>query len=298
MEVHCSRQGGKNHANAPRYIKIRGLLGKFYGPMFRGAHWFLRRSGLYARGARNALDIQRTAFELRLKGLPAGFDGYRILHLSDLHLDMIDGLDHAIAIVTKGLSVDLCVMTGDYRSRFFGPFDHVVDAMKDIMSGIESRDGFLVTLGNHDEHAMADAFEAISLLVLVNESVLLERGGSFIHLTGVDDVNRFYTPAADAALSLPEGAYGIVLVHSPEMAAAAAEAGYGLYLCGHTHGGQICLPGGIPVIVNLKRHYFYSKGLWKHGAMRGYTSRGAGLCGLPARFFSRGEITVITLRAI
>jgi len=296
LEILHARGNHASHLTAPQYGKLSRWIKKIYGPAMGFGDWFLTRSGLYARGRRNALSVQRVNLELKLKNLPLAFDGYRILHLSDLHMDMIHGLDESIARAVFEISVDLCVMTGDYRSGFSGPFDHIVKGLENIMAGIKTRDGFLATLGNHDEQKMASAFHAIHLPVLANETVTLTRSGETIHLTGIDDVNRFYTPAAEAALSLPDNAFGIALVHSPEMADTAAKAGYGLYLCGHTHGGQICLPGGIPVFVNLKRHARYAKGLWRRDGMTGYTSRGAGLCGLPARFFSKSEITVITLR--
>jgi predicted MPP superfamily phosphohydrolase len=88
------------------------------------------------------------------------------------------------------------------------------------------------------------------------------------------------------------------LVHSPEAALLAAEAGFALYLCGHTHGGQICLPGGIPVITNIQYRRRFASGPWRCGEMIGYTSRGLGTSGLPVRFFSRGEIALITLRCL
>ena len=88
----------------------------------------------------------------------------------------------------------------------------------------------------------------------------------------------------------------IALVHSPEVAHLAAPAGYALYLCGHTHAGQICLPGGQPIITNSALRWRHARGLWRRGDMLGYTSPGAGTSGLPVRYFTRGEVTVLTLR--
>jgi predicted MPP superfamily phosphohydrolase len=101
---------------------------------------------------------------------------------------------------------------------------------------------------------------------------------------------------ADSALdTVPEG-YSIALVHSPEMAVQAAERGYSLYLCGHTHGGQICLPGGRPMVKRLIRNRSFAAGLWRCGRMSGYTNSGAGVSGPPLRYFSRGEAALVTLR--
>jgi hypothetical protein len=126
----------------------------------------------------------------------------------------------------------------------------------------------------------------------------VRRGGQTIALTGIDDVHRFYTPAAHAALSAHDPqAFGIVLAHSPEMAGEAAAAGHSLYLCGHCHGGQLCLPGGRPLITHLSRHRDLYAGLWRYGEMWGYTSTGAGLADPPIRFNCRGEVTEFRLRA-
>ncbi len=85
-------------------------------------------------------------------------------------------------------------------------------------------------------------------------------------------------------------------MHSAEVADDADEAGYALYLCGHTHGGQISLPGGRPLVTHLKRCRHAASGLWRQGRMTGYTSRGVGVSDLPLRFNTRGEVVVITLR--
>ena len=94
----------------------------------------------------------------------------------------------------------------------------------------------------------------------------------------------------------PEG-FKIALIHSPEFVDAAAENGFQLYLAGHTHGGQVCLPGGWPIITHMTRYRRYARGLWRHGEMVGYTSTGVGVSGLPVRFNTRGEVALITLHS-
>jgi hypothetical protein len=85
-------------------------------------------------------------------------------------------------------------------------------------------------------------------------------------------------------------------VHTPELVDEAAAAGVDLYLCGHTHGGQICLPWIGPIIVNANCPRRYARGLWRHRHMQGYTSPGVGTSGVPVRFFCPPEIGVIELR--
>jgi predicted MPP superfamily phosphohydrolase len=116
-----------------------------------------------------------------------------------------------------------------------------------------------------------------------------------LHITGVDDVHRFHTEHAHAALEEAPDGFCIALVHSPEAAEAAALR-HRLYLTGHTHGGQICLPGGRPFATGMKRNQHLARGAWRHGDMVGYTSRGLGACVLPFRSYCPGEVVSVTLR--
>jgi predicted MPP superfamily phosphohydrolase len=195
--------------------------------------------------------------------------------------------------------VDLCVLTGDFRNAERGPFTQtaILEPLAAIRQSVRAGDGFLATLGNHDVSDMVAPFRRIGLTVLINRTHQVHRGAQALALTGIDDVHRYYTPAASAALAAHDRqAFGIALAHSPEMAGEAAAAGHDLYLCGHCHGGQVCLPGGRPVITHLSRHRDLYAGLWRYGEMWGYTSRGAGLADPPVRFNCQGEVTEFRLR--
>ena len=259
-------------------------------------HASLRVTGLYARGQRNALDIRLREIELAHDDLPAAFDGYRLLHVTDPHFDSLPGTAERIAELIRPHAADLLVLTGDYRRRVHGPHEQIVPALGTVLDAARIADGALAILGNHDTVAMVADFERLGVRVLANETVAVRRGGEALHLTGFDDVHYYYTDATDAAAKAAPPGFKIALVHSPEFALHAARAGYGLYLCGHTHGGQICLPGGRPILTASSFGHRYAAGVWRRRQMLGYTSRGAGASGLPVRFFSRGEVTVITLR--
>lgn len=256
----------------------------------------LRLCGLYGRGVRNAQDIRLTRLDLAFDGLPDAFDGFRMLQLSDLHVDFLsETLDAALNLVS-GEPVDLCVLTGDYRRRVSGPFEHILPDFARLMAAVRAREGVWAILGNHDCADMVPAFEDLGIAVLVNETRCVERGGAQIHLTGTDDVHYYYTEAARAAVeTAPEG-FKIALIHSAELADVAAAAGFDLYLAGHTHGGQVCLPGGRPIITHMTRYRRYASGHWRHDKMLGYTTTGIGVSGLPVRFNTRGEAVLITLR--
>ena len=143
---------------------------------------------------------------------------------------------------------------------------------------------------------MVDSFERLGIGMLINETQSIEREGAQIHVTGTDDVHYYYTDAArESLLAAPDG-FKIVLVHSAELAGYATDAGFSLYLAGHTHGGQISLPGGIPVISYMSCHRRYASGLWRCGSMIGYITTGIGVTGLPVRFNTRPEAVIVTLR--
>src|SRR5580704_10781239 len=142
-------------------------------------------------------------------------------------------------------------------------------------------------LGNHDPSDMAEALEAAGFEVLINRSATIERQGERIVLIGLDDVHHFYTDAASAALLGGGTDFRIALVHSAEVADHASAAGIELYLCGHTHGGQICLPGSRPLITHLLRCGYGSVGLWRDENMIGYTNSGLGVGDIPLRQLSR-----------
>jgi hypothetical protein len=143
---------------------------------------------------------------------------------------------------------------------------------------------------------MVEALEGLGIETLVNRTTTLSRGGEVVHVTGLDDVHNFYSPAARAALDQRTDGCRIALVHSAEMADHAAAAGCALYLCGHTHGGQICLPGGRLVFTQLVRCRHAASGVWREGAMVGYTSPGLGVSPPALRFNCRGGAALITLR--
>jgi hypothetical protein len=257
---------------------------------------FLKAVGLYARGRRNAQDLALTEVDLHFADLPPAFDGFTILHISDLHVDCMPGLERIVLDTWDGRPVDLCVWTGDLQDRVTAPPEQVLAQLAPIAEGIPSRLGVLCVLGNHDPQAMVARLEALGVRVLVNESVSLRRGDDEIRIVGLDDVHGYYTPAADAALAAVGPGFSIALVHSAEAYDLAAGAGVRLYLCGHTHAGQICLPGGRALVRELRRGRNFYHGPWRYEGMVGRTHPGTGTSGVPVRFNSRGELAVIRLR--
>jgi len=255
----------------------------------------LRLALVYRRGQRNALDIGLVEHEVRIASLPPAFDGFRLLHLTDLHLDMSEPFAHHLAERVRSIAHDVCVMTGDYRARTYGHIDRALSGLERLRSQLgESVYG---VLGNHDSIHMLLPMESLGIRMLVNEHAVITRGADTLYLVGIDDPHYFQADNLEKAmLGIPDGATRILLSHSPEMYQHAACAGVDLMLCGHTHGGQICLPGGFPLLCNARCPRAYCNGGWRHQGLQGYTSRGAGTSVVDVRFNCPAEVTVHTLR--
>jgi predicted MPP superfamily phosphohydrolase len=283
------------HWSSPEGLRPRWRHGVFSMLVRLFGHG-LRLTPLHARGLRNALDLELVELEMPLPGLPAAFDGYRILHVSDSHLDVLPAIAERAARLFDGLEVDLLALTGDVHGFPRHALRQSVEPLARALDGVRVRERRLAVLGNHDPVEMVEALQPLGFETLINRSTTLIRGGDTVHVTGLDDVHNFYSPAARIAIDQPPAGFRIALVHSAEMADHAAAAGYALYLCGHTHGGQICLPDGRVVFTQLVRCRYGAAGVWRQGKMVGYTSAGLGVSPPAVRFNSRGGAALITLR--
>ena len=265
-----------------------------------------RTVGLDRRGLANVLDVRASRFDVAIPGLHPAFDGYRILQVSDPHYDAHPQIPNAIARAIEGGidvdgPVDLCVLTGDYRVGHQGSHVQCLAGIAQTVAVADAADGALAVLGNHDCLAMVEDIESLGLRVLLNETTTVQREDAHLAIVGIDDPHRFGSVmTADAirqaALDHPDSPR-IALAHSPEASGVAAMYDTALYLCGHTHAGQVCLPGGVPVITHCRSPRPYVRGLWARGGMTGYTSSGAGASGCALRFFSRSEVAFVTLRS-
>jgi predicted MPP superfamily phosphohydrolase len=129
--------------------------------------------------------------------------------------------------------------------------------------------------------------------MLLNESVAIERGSDRIHIAGIDDTHFYRSGSIDrAAAGMPRDEFSVLISHTPEVYREAERAGFDVMLSGHTHGGQICLPGGIPITLDAKLPRRFGRGAWRYGKLHGYTSVGAGSSVVPVRFNCPPEITL------
>ena len=259
-------------------------------------HRLLTVAGLRARGRRNAHLIRVRHNVVHLARLPASFEAFTLLHLSDLHADAGRHYLDALVATVRGLSCDACVLTGDYRFATQGSCAPAIAALGRLVPVLPQP--VFAVLGNHDGVALVEGLESLGVRVLMNERTLLVRRGAQLHIAGIDDAHYFRThDIARAAEGLPGDACAILLSHTPEPYRAAAAHGFDLMLSGHTHGGQICLPGGIPVLTDCPAPRRLARGAWRFEDMHGYTSVGCGYSIIDARFHCLPEVTVHVLHS-
>lgn len=291
VQQRLSREGYK-HADPHRknnetraYMRIRHHL----------FNWVLQLTGLKKRARANALDLQILDHEIHFPGLPDAFDRFTLLHLSDLHLEILPELADRIIEKIKPLQYDLCIITGDFCEASYTDAHIAQEQIQRICRHIPTR--IIGIMGNHDFLQMVAPLEAAGIEMLLNESTTVEKQGEKLYLAGVDDPHFYQTHDLARALNnIPASAFKILLAHSAECYQEAEEDGIDLYLCGHTHGGQFCLPGKIPIKTNTRSPSKMTSGTWQHGNLKGYTSCGTGISSVVARFNCPPEITLHCLR--
>lgn len=293
---------------APPAVRLAGLL-----PTIDAAEWrpafdagvdlgLAAIGGLFLFGytaGRRALDLDTR--RIAIAGLPPALAGFRIVHISDLHLGAFLGpeelADHVRRI--NALAPDLVCITGDLVDRAA-----TCEAMFPILAGLTARHGVVAILGNHDVAAGAEAVTSAlrrltPFTVLRDARLDVEHAGAPLAIVGLDDLGRDWArgvlehPALPAlARERPAGAPLIVLSHRPDCFEQAAALGAGLVLAGHTHGGQIGLPGWIGRRVRNPAEFMtrYDRGTFRSGAATLVVSNGLGFTGQPVRLFTPRQI--------
>jgi hypothetical protein len=235
--------------------------------------------------------------DIPMTGLAPGLDGYRVLHVTDLHIGNHDSKARGLewAARANGLEPDLVVVTGDLVTTGTVFYEDVAD----VIGAFRAPDGVLVSLGNHDQwdpDRLVRVIEARGPTVLRNASRTVRREGAELVIAGIDDR---MTGRDDLELTLagrPEGAPTILLSHYPDFFVDAALRGVDLVLSGHTHGGQIAVPfmarrASLSRLARQPAH-----GLHVRGRSRLYVNAGLGTTGPPVRLGVAPEIAVLVLR--
>jgi predicted MPP superfamily phosphohydrolase len=219
-----------------------------------------------------------------------------VRQLTDRHLDLAPEFTNALSRRLQEISCDAIVITSDFLNSTREDFNPAMADTHRLLATLPSLPRFGI-LGNHDFIEQVPAREADGLPILLNESAAIERDGQQLWIAGIDDPH-FYRPhdLAAATRDIPADAFTVLWAHSPEIADELPEGRFDLVLCGHTHGGQLCLPGGRWLHVPIKNQPAESiRVAWTAASAPGDTSVGTGSCGVPARINCSGEYTLHTL---
>ena len=263
--------------------------------MQRSVASFMRRIGRYRF---DPADFDITVHEVFVPHLDPVFEGYRLVHVSDIHIGhwiTSERLAGVVALV-NAQAPDLVAITGDFVSY---ELDGVADDLVAGLSQLAPQDGTVAVLGNHDHWLGAAAvrrlLQASNVIDLSNDVYTLRREGAMLHIAGVDDVLVGADHLPGVLARLPEPGTAVLLAHEPDFADVSAASGrFSLQLSGHSHGSQFVLPIRGPLI---RGPHFrkYPIGRYEVEGMTLYTTRGVGSHTIRLRINCPPEITVITL---
>ena len=251
--------------------------------------------------------LQVTRAQAALKGLPQGFDGFKIVHLSDLHGHEYGEGNQGLLDRVQEQAPDLIVITGDLIDQ-----ESQLEMAPALAQGLAGIAPTYYVTGNHEWALGTGAVKELKTLlkecgvaVLSNQYQVLERGGDKLVLAGVDDPNGYAdqtTPEELYARIQGEapGLFTVLLAHRNDRFGQYANAGYNFVMSGHGHGGIVRLPfvGGI---MGTDRRFFppWTAGIYTVGDSTLFVSRGLGNNTVPFkgfRVFNRPELAVVELK--
>jgi len=282
-----------------RKVDRRAIL-KMFGYTFVGSG--VATLGAYGYSSRletQWLQIERVT--VPLKHLGSALDGFKVVHMSDFHLyphTQIELVERAVGAANR-LNPDLIVLTGDYVTGYRSSNSETIFELAPVLTKLNAKYGVFTVLGNHEystnEKVVLSGLKESGLTVLINDGLALSVGQQMLYLAGLDDAWKGNPDLSKALEKRPGSVPTILLVHEPDFADTfSADGTVSLQLSGHSHGGQIRLPG--MGALALPRHgRKYDQGLYRVKDMWVYTTRGIGVIGVPLRFNCRPEITEITL---
>ena len=252
----------------------------------------------------NEIDV--TKLELKIGRLPPAFDGFRLVLISDLHFGPYTGAREIGAAVQTAnqLKPDVVTLLGDFVTEpLFGTSLRgatKAEPCAQVLSELKSPVGSFAVLGNHDYATdpdfVADALKSHGISLLRNASQMIEREGTRLWLLGVNDAMMRQADLEQALRGMPPRETKILLAHEPDFADEASQYGIDVQFSGHSHGGQVKVPGLHPFwLPPMARRYY--RGYYRVRELQLYTNRGIGTVALPFRFCAPPEVTLVTLRA-
>jgi len=243
-----------------------------------------------------ANQIKFTKKTIKLPSFPEEFNNFKILHISDTHFDLINGIENLIYNNIKNKEFDICFFTGDLteNSKFYK------ESLKKLVFAVRHtkfKYGIYSVLGNHDTIDLYKEYKKNKINILVNESKRIYSNGSCIIIHGTEDSSFFFDKNNLLKVNKDKSKFKIILSHTPELLDFFEERYFDLYCCGHTHGGQIILPFfKTPIFTGLCRFKDYYKGLKKYKNMLVHVSVGVGASIIPWRLNCEPEINILELR--
>ncbi len=234
------------------------------------------------------------------RALPPEFHGLVAYQLTDLHLRWPSRLYRQLIEFVSGVRADLWLLTGDLLET-----GRALELVARLVRHLDAEHGVFGVLGNNDHRAIAPArtpaevLEELGVRVLCNCATAITRGSARLWLAGVDDPSWWQDDVAAALADVPEGEVSVLLAHSPDCVWEAAEHRAGLILCGHTHGGQLCLPVIGALQAGTKRRNVgrrFASGVLRVGESLVYVCRGLGTSWVPIRLFCPREVARIEFR--
>lgn len=254
--------------------------------------------------------ISLVEFELLCSRLPRSFDGLTILQISDTHVRKVGRRERKIAAMVSTMNPDIIAITGDLVHTPSG-----IQPFLTMAKAFHARLGIFAVFGNseHKNGILSEEFAQIlngnGIQPILNHSTRIDGGTDAIYVCGVDDPVTHNDDLAKALDGVPDEAFKLLLMHSPDNIGEAAHRGVDLVLSGHTHGGQVRLPLVGPLYTHSMHGQRMSSGYYGGRRLRPligrnpghtqlYVTRGAGVSGLALRFLCQPEITLITLRAL
>lgn len=232
--------------------------------------------------------------------LPPAFAGLKIALLTDIHRGPFVSAKRVAHFVemTNAEKPDVIALTGDYvhRSKRYIP------SVWSELSHLKAPLGVYAVLGNHDYWESGEmslkALQKSGITNLTNRSVPVERGGQKLFIAGVDDSWAGKPDLSKAMEGLGKNDTAILLCHNPDYIEKAEDPRAKLWLSGHTHGGQVCIKPGVPIVHPSKCALRYIGGLAKCEAIQIYISRGLGTVSPPIRWNCPAELPIIELRPV
>jgi predicted MPP superfamily phosphohydrolase len=232
----------------------------------------------------------------------------KILHISDLHVERLTRREAKLLALVEEAAPDLILITGDYLNLSYTRDKKAHSQVSQLLAQLSAPHGVYAVLGSPpvDERDVVPAlFKELPISLLVNESAVVSLDEQrHLVILGLDCTHHLPTDAAALsrlATTSPNHQPNVLLYHAPDLMPEAAGLGIDLYLCGHTHGGQVRLPLLGAILTSSQLGKRYEMGLYREGKTHLYVSRGVGLEGLSAprvRFLAPPEISLISLQGL